>query len=166
MGDHSGPWQKFFFDHINTKGSRCNTRMNGKRILETRCWEWTGRNSSDFGYGIMQCNHKRILTHRIGYEMFVGPIPEGMCVLHKCDNPKCVRGEHLFLGTYKDNAEDRDRKGRNGKTKYTDQQVSDVRRLHEAGYRTIDIQAMTGVTKRQIRNIIYGGQRKFVVLAP
>jgi hypothetical protein len=66
------------------------------------CWEWIGnRNSS--GYGITR---GRIRAHRMSYELFCSPIPVGALVLHRCDNPPCVRPDHLFLGTQQDNMSD------------------------------------------------------------
>ncbi len=51
-------------------------------------------------------------AHRMAYELYVGPIPDGMCVLHRCDNPGCVNPEHLWLGTQLENVIDRDKKNR------------------------------------------------------
>ncbi len=70
------------------------------------------------------------------WEQLKGPIPEGLCVLHKCDNRKCINIEHLFLGTKRDNAIDMYRKGRgpnnkgtaNGRAKLNDKQVKEIRR--------------------------------------
>lgn len=79
-----------------------------------RCWTWTGA-TAKFGYGVIwggRSNDTNMLAHRVSWEVNVGPIPNGMCVLHKCDNPPCVRPEHLFLGTKTDNNRDRDAKGR------------------------------------------------------
>jgi hypothetical protein len=71
------------------------------------CWEW--QRSKDWnGYGLTH----RGIAHRLAYEAFVGPIPDGMLVLHTCDNPPCCNPAHLFLGTHFDNAADRDSKGR------------------------------------------------------
>jgi hypothetical protein len=69
------------------------------------CWEWNGARGVD-GYGRVQ------RAHRVMWTEANGPIPKGMIVCHKCDNPPCVRPDHLFLGTPRDNALDRDRKGR------------------------------------------------------
>jgi hypothetical protein len=71
------------------------------------CWEWS---ASRFNAGYGQCGHK--LAHRVSYEYFIGQIPSGICVLHKCDNPPCVNPKHLFLGTRKDNTHDMINKGR------------------------------------------------------
>lgn len=79
----------------------------------SNCWEWQAAKDVD-GYGRFQLNGKTGLAHRIAYELDVGEIPEGMCVLHKCDNPKCVRPDHLFVGTHADNVRDREEKGRGG----------------------------------------------------
>ncbi len=66
-------------------------------------------------------NGKPTTTHRIVREMGHGPIPKGMVVCHKCDNPTCVRPSHLFLGTYEDNMQDASKKGRlpRGKNHWT-----------------------------------------------
>lgn len=84
------------------------------RVNKTRgCWIWTGARIAD-GYGQIWLNRKVIYTHRLSYELSFGKIPNGMNVLHDCDNPKCVRPSHLFLGTDLDNALDKASKGRCG----------------------------------------------------
>jgi hypothetical protein len=75
------------------------------------CWLWTGW-TSRFGYGRIKRDNRECLTHRVSWELTNGPIPDGMCVLHRCDVPACVRPDHLFLGTKTDNAADRTAKGR------------------------------------------------------
>lgn len=87
---------------------------------ENGCWPWmAGKNSSGYGHfwtGEWRDEaHKRpicVQAHRWAYERFVGPIPEGMCVLHSCDEPDCVYPKHLFLGTQADNVADCAAKGR------------------------------------------------------
>ncbi len=74
------------------------------------CWEWTG--AIDDNYGVAWRNGKKTGAHRAAYEMEYGLIPEGMQVLHRCDNPPCVRPDHLFLGTHADNMADRSSKNR------------------------------------------------------
>lgn len=77
----------------------------------TDCWEWTGSKTLT-GYGHLNINAKSIYAHRISYELFNGPIPDGLCVCHSCDNPGCVNPSHLWVGTMADNMHDRDAKGR------------------------------------------------------
>ena len=76
------------------------------------CWNWTGARTS-FGHGVIGLPGKRTgRAHRVSWEMHNGPIPKGMFVLHHCDNPRCVRPDHLFLGTAADNHRDCVSKGR------------------------------------------------------
>ena len=64
------------------------------------------------GYGVTTKNNKTVYAHRVAAEEAYGPIPEGMMVCHRCDNPSCVNPDHLFFGTHKDNMNDMKRKGR------------------------------------------------------
>ncbi|MDO9580401.1 MAG: HNH endonuclease signature motif containing protein [Bacteroidales bacterium] len=79
------------------------------------CWLWLGAKDSD-GYGSIKIgNHRGTHAHRIAYALKVGHIPTGLSVLHSCDNPSCVRPDHLFLGTQLDNVNDMAKKGRDHK---------------------------------------------------
>jgi len=78
------------------------------------CWIFAGARLPK-GYGKIGVGSRGegwMLAHRASYECFVGPVPEGMCVLHRCDNPSCVNPDHLFLGTKSDNTQDCIKKGR------------------------------------------------------
>jgi hypothetical protein len=79
------------------------------------CWPWTA-GSNKTGYGTIQAEDKSrpFLVHRVAYEAVTGPIPAGMCVLHRCDNPACCNPAHLWLGTQLDNIADMNAKGRHG----------------------------------------------------
>ena len=93
------------------------------------CWEWTASLVSGYG-GIRHggTGSKTLYAHRLSWEWHYGPIPDGLCVLHRCDNRLCVCPEHLFLGTRSDNMKDMTRKGRHGRRKFTDDEVLNVRR--------------------------------------
>lgn len=83
-----------------------------RRVNKTNaCWVWTGA-VSDKGYGSFGIGGKTTSTHRFSYELAYGPIPQGMFVCHRCDNPPCCRPDHLFLDTAKGNARDMVAKGR------------------------------------------------------
>lgn len=76
------------------------------------CWEWTGTKNSR-GYGMFTPTPgKRVLAHRFSWEMENGRIPDGLFGCHRCDNPGCVRPDHLFVGTNSDNIRDAVAKGR------------------------------------------------------
>lgn len=114
------------------------------RITE-QCWMWTGCCDA-CGYGRVHVERgglKVTKASRLSWMIHFGPIPNGMHVLHKCDNPPCVNPNHLWLGTHKDNMDDRDRKGRvrhgetAGMAKLTRAQVREIKeRLKHREFQT------------------------------
>lgn len=97
--------------HGDHNAGEFRTRFIAKIEKTQSCWLWTGPLSQS-GYGRASRGTKKVRAHRASYELFVGPIPEGMCVLHKCDIPRCVNPDHLFIGTHLDNMRDMESKGR------------------------------------------------------
>lgn len=89
------------------------------------CWNWTAYRDSK-GYGRCTIEGSNNRSHRVSWELHNGQIPDGLCVLHKCDNPRCVNPDHLFLGTKFENNRDRARKGRSF-TSLTPKQVLEIR---------------------------------------
>lgn len=75
------------------------------------CWDWTGARTAA-GYGHFYIRGQHFYAHRLSFELNVGSIAVGLVVCHRCDRPSCVRPDHLFLGTDKDNSDDKIRKGR------------------------------------------------------
>lgn len=116
------------------------TRMQGKFYITPSCWHWVAGKSPK-GYGVISAGKRSngmLRAHRVSYELYVGEIPKGMQVLHKCDNPSCINPDHLFLGTNAENVIDKTKKGRsrlvdvlggeqNERSKLTDKQVVDIR---------------------------------------
>ncbi len=114
------------------RGTKAWDRFWSKVKRGPECWEWQAGCSN--GYGKLRFKGLSYRAHRVSYAMG-HEIPEGLCVLHTCDNPPCVRPSHLFLGTQADNAADRVNKGRqagapgtyNGRAKLTEGQVKAIR---------------------------------------
>jgi hypothetical protein len=75
------------------------------------CWNWKQSKDRD-GYGMSFVAGKRGRSHREAFRLSVSPIPKGLCVCHRCDNPSCCNPSHLFLGTVTDNNRDKGFKGR------------------------------------------------------
>lgn len=104
------------------------------------CWVWSSC-INDGGYGKAKINGKMVLAHRLSHVLLIGNIPEGMHVLHRCDNRVCVNPEHLFLGSHQDNMDDRDTKNRGNvargsrlpQARLNEHQVSQIRRLLQQG---------------------------------
>lgn len=89
------------------------------------CWLWSGCVALN-GYGRFQQGGQSRLAHRLSWEYHNGPIPDGMCVCHKCDVPACVNPDHLFLGNHLENMRYKQAKGRGAK-KLTEELVREIR---------------------------------------
>jgi hypothetical protein len=76
-----------------------------------QCWTWTG-STNQHVYGTISVHRKSILAHRVSWSLHFGDCPDGLCVLHVCDNPTCVNPMHLFLGSHQDNMADKSQKNR------------------------------------------------------
>ena len=109
-----------------------HTLVSRTTVMASGCIEWNLFRDKD-GYGQLKVRKKTRLAHRISYELSVGPIPPGLQVLHRCDNPPCCNPSHLFLGSHYDNKKDEIEKGRhnfgekNGGSKLTKEQVLKIR---------------------------------------
>lgn len=93
---------------------------------------------SSGGYGQISVNSKMEMSHRVAYELYVGEIPEGLHILHSCDEPACVNPDHLRVGTQQENIDDRTNKDRaakgenNGRSKLTEADVLEIRAMYPA----------------------------------
>jgi hypothetical protein len=129
-------------------------RLLSKFLVDDGCWPWTAARDPN-GYGRIQSDNRggTVLAHRAVWEMLRGPVPDGMCLCHTCDNPSCVRPGHVFVGTMKDNLSDMARKGRSGMKKLNPDQVRRVRRLLALGVHQRTIAKELGVAQSQISSI-------------
>jgi hypothetical protein len=142
---------------------------------EDECWEWRDKRDSK-GYGTFKHTPGKagrwIGAHRFAWELAHGPIPDGLHVCHRCDNPPCVNPAHLFLGTHAENMADMRRKGRaadqtgravyaigerHGSAVLTETQVREIRALHSIGaYSQRGLARRYGVTQDTVRALLFG----------
>ena len=146
------PWRDRFFNYLNKN-------KNG-------CWEWIGCTNSR-GYGIFNRDNVPGLSHRFSWEIAYGEIPVGLSVLHKCDNRKCCRPDHLFLGTRADNNYDMVAKGRNirgNRVKNARLNVEDVLKIRNLkGTKTHkEMGELFGVSKECVWHVINNRNWKWV----
>jgi hypothetical protein len=137
------------------------------RIQKTEsCWLWNG-NKDRHGYGliVISGHHGRqVRAHRASWVFSNGSIPEGLFILHRCDNPPCVNPDHLFLGTQADNVKDMCSKGRYVHVKFpgnhfgqkvTNDQAAKIQTLYESGkYLQYELALMFGFARSTIWRII------------
>jgi hypothetical protein len=134
------------------------------------CWLWVGSLNS-CGYGSIKWKNKTHIAHRVFYAELVSPIPEGLFVCHRCDNRVCVNPHHLFLGTAKDNSDDRVRKGRSGwgfgsksaNSKLTEADIPIIRELDSRGVGLREIAKRFGVHYFTIWSVLTGRRWKHVI---
>lgn len=123
-------------------------------VADNGCWLWRG-STVGMGYGTLCVNGRTVRAHRHSYELYVGPIPKGLFVLHSCDNPGCVNPAHLFTGAGADNMQDCLAKGRfvNPGQKLSSAQLEVIRRSPPG---TRGLAALFGVDKGTIRKARIG----------
>lgn len=144
-------------------------------VRKTRgCWKWVGAKRSK-GYGAIGESGRgggTRLAHRVSWTIHYGPIPNGMSVLHKCDNPECTNPKHLFLGTIKDNATDMKNKGRSThgekhpNARLTEAQVIRIRELSKTNMLQSEIAKVVGTTRKNVSQIATGHRWKRVGSPP
>ena len=115
------------------------------------CWEWQAFTYK--GYGKFRLKGKSEFAHRVSYELAHGPIPEGLVVRHKCDNPRCCNPAHLEEGTHQDNMDDRTERNRHGMAKLT---PDDVRSIYLDERSQTTIAKQYGITQGAVGNIKHG----------
>lgn len=136
--------------------------MKKVSVASDDCWIW---NAATLGaYGSFYVHPKVEAAHRASYMLFVGDIPEGLCVCYRCDTPKCVNPEHLFLGTHAQNMEDRNRKGRasggslkgelSPAVKFTEKDVLAMREMYTQGKSQREIARTFNTSQGYISNIV------------
>lgn len=116
------------------------------------CWVWTGAHGQS-GHGVVSTGQKSTQASRISWELHFGTIPNGLMICHHCDNPPCVRPDHLFLGTQKDNMKDSCVKYRQQK-KYTPGTIRLIRSRYANGTNTIVLAKDYGIPHYYIKRII------------
>lgn len=128
------------------------------------CWTWTASRRGGLGYGSYRSRGRLCSAHRFSWQLVHGQVPDGICVLHRCDVPSCVNPAHLFLGTHRDNTNDKVAKGRqarvrgerHGLSKLTAPRVIEIRARLALGANQYDLASAYGVSQPTISQVARG----------
>ncbi|MFF7130338.1 HNH endonuclease [Streptomyces sp. NPDC008240] len=130
-----------------------------KRVIQDgECLIYQSEQKTRSGHVLIVRDGQSVGVHRAAWELANGPVPEGLCVCHRCDRPRCVNVDHLFLGTIADNNADRDRKGRhvalrgsaNGTAKLDEEAVAQIKRSLAEGGTTRSVAEQFGVSQSAV----------------
>lgn len=133
---------------VQHHGKTLEERLALRTKKGPKCWEWIGARNLQ-GYGVMRVGEGNMQAHRVAYVIRYGDIPEGMNVLHRCDNPSCVRVSHLFLGTLADNNSDMRNKGR----QYAKLTAADVHSIRASRSSSAELANRFGITEAHVRKV-------------
>lgn len=130
------------------------------------CLHWRGRSFKN-GYGRFLMRGRDYLAHRIAFVLSGGDLCEAPVICHRCDNRWCVNPKHLWLGTYRDNAQDMLQKGRgrpmrgelNWRCQFTEADVAYIRRARALGHNASELASVFGVSRVQIYRVATGSRR-------
>jgi hypothetical protein len=154
--------------HGSGRRADITERFWSKVDTSAECWIWTAAKRRD-GYGMFQSETARNeVAHRVAWRLTHGPIPDGMCICHHCDNPPCVRPDHLFLGTVADNNRDKTEKGRqsagekNAAARIGRAEALKIVEQRRLGATSAALSGEFGLCISQIRNIVRGNNWKMV----
>lgn len=132
-----------------------SVRIAQRTVRDGECLIYQSKAKTRSGHVLIVRDGRSLGVHRAAWELVNGPVPEGLCVCHRCDRPRCVNVDHLFLGTIADNNADRDQKGRhvalrgstNGTAKLDEAAVAQIKRRLADGESTYSVAEAFGVTQ-------------------
>lgn len=134
--------------------------LSMSKLQPTGCIEWQGSLRNGYGRMIVGSRtdgtRKTVSAHRAAYEAYFGAVPAGMMVCHRCDNPKCINAEHLFLGSRQDNVDDREAKGRNNHKRRLSENEVDFIRSNRGIIRSKELATRFKVSYHTIKHIWIG----------
>lgn len=163
---HCGEWFTTGTRTARYCSERCSLTARYERYVIRRgsgeCWGWTGGKNKGYGTlrGFSAASTDR--AHRISYLLHVGPIPDGLTVLHSCDNRECTNPRHLSLGTNGDNNADCRAKGRHahgekvGGAKLTESKVREIRSLRSGGMSVREVARVIGANFNTVQCVCRG----------
>lgn len=143
------------------KTKRLKNSFEKKVIKKDGCWDWKGGTGPN-GYIHIRYNQMKLMAHRASWLIYKGKIPPKMCVCHHCDNRRCTNPDHLFIGTAKENSNDRDKKlrglqgSRHHKAKLTENDVTEIKKRLACGITSYRIAKDFGVSDGSIWFIKHG----------